>query len=382
MDELKIGNFPKSSQNYDIDLSKDPNIEVTEPVNEPVNETQPEPVEPTQEPVNTTVPPVEPQPSNEPSSLTPDNSQPEPEVTNEIDEESAFKFLSEKLGKEIKSFDDLKTSPVENPLEKDPYLKELHEWRNKTGRPIEDWIKFQKDYGKLDDLEVAREFLQYEYPSFTPEEIEAEMKAFQPSEDDLDDEISAKIRNLKKYSTKGRGVLKELVSNLDLPDNSKFTPEVQEDLNLAKQVKLNIAESKKQEQLYNSEISKVSQTVDSLDLNLDDNLTISFKVPDESKQTLPDLITTMPHWKNEDGSFNHQAIVQDAVIIKHYKEMVKLAFEQGKNSGKEELVNQTNNTTLGEPTPMSGQPSSSKGIQIEGFDEFVGKSGMKLKFNK
>ena len=57
----------------------------------------------------------------------------------EVSEELILKRLSEKLGREVKSFDELTES--KNPLDKDPYLKGLADWREKTGRPIEDWIK-------------------------------------------------------------------------------------------------------------------------------------------------------------------------------------------------------------------------------------------------
>lgn len=388
MKDLKIGNFKESSssQYEDIDLTKVPPVEPTEPITEPVTEpVEPivDPVEPVTEPVTEPVEPVvEPQLNNEPSSLTPTVPDPEPEDVFEFNENKTFEYLSEKLGKDIKSLDDLKQPQIENPLESDPYLKELYEWRKKTGRPVEDWIKYQKDYGKLSDLEVAREFLQHEYPSFTPSEIEAELKLFQSDEDDLDEDISTKARQLKKYATKGRGILQELVSDLGNVSKTSLPPEVQQDLELAKQVKQDHVANKQALEVYNKNISDVANAVTSLKLDLSDDLTIDFKVSDESKKTLPEMVTTMPHWKNQDGSWNHQAIVEDAIVIKHHKEMLKLAFEQGKNSGEEQIIKQTNNTTLGEPTPMAGTPTGKKGVQIEGFDDFVGKSNMKLKFKK
>lgn len=390
MNELKVGNFKsKNSQYEDIDLSKVPPVEPTEPVVtptepvEPVDEPIVTPTEPVNEPPAEPVSPTEPaQPNNEPSSLTPNTPEPEPVVEFEFNEDKTFEYLSEKLGKDIKSLDDLKQAQTENPLDSDPYLKKLHEWRTKTGRPIEDWIKYQKDYSKMSDLDVARETLQHEYPTFTPAEIDAELKSFIPNDLDDEEDVSTKARNLKKYSTKGRDTLQKLVSDLGDVPQQMFSPEVQQDLKLAKQVKQDYAANQKASEEYNNKISTVAKSVDSLKLSLSDDLTIDFKVSDESKKTLPEMVTTMPHWKNQDGSWNHQSIVEDAIVIKHYKEMIKLAFEQGKNSGEEEIIRQTNNTTLGEPTPMSGAPSGKKGVEIEGFDDFVGKSGMKLRFNK
>lgn len=390
MSDLKVGNFKnQGSQVEDIDLSKVPPVEPTAPVNtttesvEPVVEPIVPPVEPVNEPPVEPVTPTEPaQPISEPSSLTPNTPEPEPAVEFEFNEDKTFEYLSEKLGKDIKSLDDLKQAQTENPLDSDPYLKKLHEWRTKTGRPIEDWIKYQKDYSKISDLDVARETLQHEYPTFTPAEIDAELKSFIPNDLDDEEDVSTKARNLKKYSTKGRTILQDLVSDLGTPSQQSFSPEVTQDLQLAKQVKQDYIANKQASETYNKNISTVAKSVDSLKLSLSDDLTIDFKVSDESKKTLPEMVTTMPHWKNQDGSWNHQSIVEDAIIIKHHKEMIRLAFEQGKNSGEEQIIRQTNNTTLGEPTPMSGAQTGKKGVEIEGFDDFIGKSNMKLRFNK
>lgn len=381
MRELKVGNFKKSSNYEDIELTVPLNTDpATEPVVQPETVIQPETVV---EPKKTVEPEtVVTQLESETSSLKPNDSKPEPEVKFEIDDDKAFKYLSEKLGKEIKSIDDLKQPQVENPLDNDPYLKELYAWRKKTGRPIEDWIKYQKDYSKLSDLDVAREFLQHEYPTFTPSEIDAELNSFIANDLDDDDDINTKSRQLKKYSTKGRDTLQKLVSNLDSVAQTSLPPEVQQDLELAKQVKQDYAVNKQEAEKYNQSIVNVSKSIDSLKLSLSDDLHIDFKISDETKKTLPEMVTTMPHWKNQDGSWNHQSIVEDAIIIKHYKEMLKLAFEQGKNSGGEDIIKQVNNTTLGEPLPMGGQHTAKKGVEIEGFDNFIGKSKMKLRFNK
>lgn len=379
MAELKIGSFkPDSSQYADLGLNKVediiiPQVKVETPV-EPETPAQPEVIVEPKEPVN----PEPVQPEVKESSLTPNIPESQPIVEPEIDDSKALKYLSEKLGKEFKTLDDLKSS--ENPLEKDPYLKELYDWRKKTGRPIEDFVKYQKDYDKLSDVEVAREFLQHQYPSFTKEEIEEELNSLIPSEDDLEYEAKNKSRQLKKYALQGRGVLKEFVSELGKPTQTSLSPEVQQDLELAKKVKEDYAVSKQAAEQYNKAIKSTVSSIENIKMNLSEGLDIDFIVPADSKKTLPDLINTMPHWKNSDGSFNHKAIVEDAIIIKHYKDMIKLAFEQGKNSGGEEIIKQAKNTTLGQPAPRDGSLNNKKGVIIEGYDDFIGKSNIKLKF--
>lgn len=372
MSELKVGGFGgNTSGPEDIEIpagaGESPTQEVQD-IEVPQAEAPESVVEAEQ-------PTIESEQSSLKEDIQPTPNEPQPE----FNEESTFKYLSEKLGKDIKSLDDLKQPQVEDPLDKDPYLKGLAEWRKKTGRGIEDYLKYQKDYSEVSDLQVVREFLQHEYPTFTKEEIEAELLGYTPDDMDLDDEAATKARKLKKYAIEGRKVLDGLRADLDSTPN--FSPEVQQDLDLAKKIKQDYELNVKASKEYSEQISTVSNSIDTLNLKLSDDVAIDFKVPEESKRGLPELISTMPHWKKEDGSWNHESIVKDAVVIKHYKEMLALAFEQGLNSGKDDIIKQANNITLAQPSPMS-TGLDSKGIEIEGFDKFIGNSGMKLKFGR
>ena len=267
----------------------------------------------------------------EKSSLTPPVSEPpvQEEVKVTIDDESVLQYLNEKLGREVTSFEELSQVKVENPLDSDPYLKNLYEWRQKTGRPIEDWYKYQKDYSSLSDVEAARELLQYEYPTFTPDEIELELERFRP--DELDDDREAALKNLelKKLATRGRDVLSKLKSELGEPTGN-LNPEIQEDLNLAKAVKETYAKEQQERKDYSENIKLSSSKTENFEIKLNDDLAINFKIPEEGKRELPTLIETMPHWRNEDGSWNHQAVVNDAIKIISIK-TIKRALFSNKN---------------------------------------------------
>lgn len=370
MTNLKVGaHIEQGSPTDDIDLSTPAEEIETAPVVENI---------PTEVPLEE--PSVEPE--IEPSSLTPEIEPSQEEVIEkrELEESDVLSFVSEKLGRTVTSLDELNQIPQENPLEKDSYLNELYEWRKRTNRPIEDFVKYQKDYGKLSDLEVAREFLQHEYPNFTSDEIDAELKSFIPDDTDLDDEASTKIRNLKKYSTQGRNTLKEFNSNLNNPLEANFSPEIKEDLSIAAQYKEILASNQETAKQYYTDIKTSSQSVESIKLDLTDDLSIDFKVSPETKNQLPDMIDQMPHWKNQDGSWNHNAIVQDAIKIKHNSDMIRLAYEQGLNAGLDNATRQSNNITLEQPRSADSSQVSKKGVEIEGIDDFI--SGSRLKIGK
>lgn len=300
----------------------------------------------------------------------------------EITEQDLFKALSEKLGKEVTSFEQLKQEPVqvENPLDSDPVLKSLYEFRKTTGRPVEDFFKFNKDYSKVSDLEVVREYLTNEFPDLTNEEISLELRKYIPTEDDLDEEISTKSLELKKMASKGRRKLTELTKEYgNVLGVNSYPEEVREELLFAKQVKEQMEANKQNGQAYVEGINKASNELDVFKLSLDDQLTLDFKVPVESKKDIPSFIDTMPHWRNEDGSFNHKNIIEDAVKIKHFEEMIKLAYRQGESAGKEALLKETKNSNFTETTTAESQTNKG-GIEIEGFDNYIGNQGMRMRF--
>lgn len=334
--------------------------------------------------------PVNPTPENIGNDELPENSSLEPETQEppiqnelnskvEINDELALKYLNEKLGKQVNSFDELIEVKVENPLNDDPYLKSLYEWRQKTGRPIEEFQKYQKDYNSVDDFEVARELLQLEYPTLTSDEIQLELERYAPDELDDDREAAYKRLELKKLATRGREVLSSFKADLEKPSEALLSPELKQDLELARTVKENYARQQEETKVYSENIRLSSQKTETFEINLGDDLKLNFRIPDESKKELPTLIETMPHWRNEDGSWNHQAVVNDAIKIKHFDDMLKLAYEQGLNSGKEELIAETKNITL-DSVNNTPQPNSSAKVQIEGLDDYLGSRGVKLRF--
>lgn len=396
MSGLSISGFKKNAPTPEVDPSG------LDPVENQQVETQPEVTEPTVNtsdsepvaPVEANAPTTEVAPSqdteipvstgvqennslNAPSVIT----EPVQEVAPQINDDLVKSYLSEKLGTNVDNLDQLLSQP-ENPLDKDPYLKELYEWRAKTGRPIEDFARYQKDYSTMSDLDIAKEFLQHEYPTLTNAEVNLELKKFVESDDDLDSDISLKKLELKKLATKGRAVLDTMRLEFSTPANTsaQLTPDVQQELDFARSVKSQNEKYQALQQEYNQGVTSASSAMENVTMKLSDDLSINFRVPQESKKDLPNFISDMPHWKNSDGSWNHQTIVSDGAKIKHFDDMMKLAYEQGLNAGKEDLSKQTNNITLDKQTQMNSQQGSNKKRgKIEGFDSYLGQSKIGIK---
>jgi hypothetical protein len=296
----------------------------------------------------------------------------------EVNEASVKKFLSEKLGREV-SLEDFTKEPSTNPLDSDPYMKEIYDWRTKTGMPIEDFIKFQRDFKDVADLEIAREFLQLEYPNSTSDEINIELRRFTTSEDDLEEEVAQKNWELKKYATKGRSELDKLKSSLGEPNTSALPAEIQEKISFADKFKSQTTSNIKLQEDYDKAIKDTALSVEKMSLNLDGESSIDFLVSEESRKSIPDTISQMSHWRNEDGSWNHKAVVEDGLRLTNFDAMIKLAYEQGVSSGKDGIIRETKNVNLND-TGSSAQPTRSFDRPV--YEDESVKQGLKVRFGK
>ena len=233
----------------------------------------------------------------------------------------------------------------------------------------------------MPDVDVAREYLQLKYPELDESSIELELEQYIAEDEDLDREQAMKNLQLKKLAIEGRKELGKLKSTLETPDNSILSPEVQKKLSFVDDIKAQIKGSEDNQKVYDTKISESSASLDTVELNLGNELKLDFKVSDLDKKEIPKMIAEMPQWKNEDGSWNHKAVVEDGLRLKNFDKMIQLAYEQGVNSGTDGVIRDAKNTTLGEQsTANSQQGNRQKGDTIEGgIDELLNKKTLKFR---
>lgn len=326
------------------------------------------------------------------SSLTQPESKTTEEIKStpaEIDDQAVLSYLNEKYGKEYDNLDNFqeKTAEVKSSLDDNPYLKGLVEWQERTGRPIEDYVKFQKDYNEMSDLQVVREYLQVKYPTLTEAQLSIEMNKYTPTELDVEDDIALKNLELTKLSVSARSELESLKGEFNTPvtpANTKVSPEIQKDLDLLKEIQTNYNTAKADKKVYGEKISEASLNTNVLPLKLSDDLSLNYNINEQGRKEIPTFINEMSHWKNEDGSWNHSAVVNDGIKLKNFDQIIRLVYEQGVNSGKDSLIEQSKNSTLGAPDTQGGSAlESQKGAQIEGnISNFTGKRGMTIQLKE
>lgn len=375
--KLRFGGSDSETPKVDFShLENNPNYKpedtpTDEPTNDlPIDESVNTPSEPADVPADE---PSDSIPVEEPVDTPPADEPVQPQVTDEL----IFSTLSEKLGREVNSYEDLVQAQAE---ELNPQLKEINDWSKRTGRPIEDFFKFQQDFSKVSDEEIARKFLQEKFPMFNEVEIAYKMQSMLPSDDDLEEDTLRKNMELKMFASEGRTHFDSLRQELNTPANNFMTDEVKQKVQAFDLFQEQLAGQKQEQQSYYEGLVKASGMSDKVKLKLSEELSIDYNISEEDRKAIPEFINSMPHWKNPDGSWNHQAVVNDALKIKNFPEMLKLAYEQGVNSGKSDIVKKENNITLDSPTNPSPKDGGKKRITIEGADKLFGSQGLKFRF--
>ena len=173
--------------------------------------------------------------------------------------------------------------------------------------------------------------------------------------------------------------LQEMVKEFGSPTQTNLPPELQDKIQYADSARANLEVANNNQKKYLGSIKQQLSNLDNISLNLAEGLSIDFKV-ETPKDDLYNMVEKAPQWVNPDGSPNHAAVVKDAAIIANYEKMIQLAYEQGLNSGKDAIIKEAKNTTLG--TSPKSMTTTKKGAQVEGLDDYLGKKGLSIKFGK
>lgn len=255
----------------------------------------------------------------------------------QLSDEHVFAHLSEKLGRAVDSYEALTREPEKievNPLDSDPELKAIADWRARTGRPVSDWVKFKsKDFESMDKREKAQEILQHKYPNLSPEQTDYLLKTEYFGDEEVDDHdaLMGKSIKLEQLLADGMPELLQMQQQYDLPDP-------------------NVAPSQEEQQRSMEQLTRAAYGINSIDLSLDEGFTVPFTLSQEKKAALAEF-SNMAHWVGEDGQVNPARAAHDYFVLQNWQELIRTAYQQGVAKGKESEDIATRNITLNKEGP-------------------------------
>ena len=262
----------------------------------------------------------------------------------EADMESAvISYLSERLGRQLSSFDDLNTTQTQAIDER---VAAIARFVQDTGRAPEDWFRYQAlNPSEMDDMTAVRIQMASEYPNLAYDEIELLINSTYKLNPDMYDESEVKLSQLKLKidAQKAKQSIESLRSSYAAP---------------AKE-----AGSEYQSFIDDSWVSEMRSNVDTLEgveFDLGNGNAFTFGIDDQYKSQLiqknSQLDSFFDSYIKRDGTWDYDLLSSHMTVIDNIDNIVKSVYQKGLGDGQKGLVNRAANVSASTPqTPNANQ---------------------------
>ena len=303
----------------------------------------------------------------------------------ELTDEKVLKFLGNRYGREITSFDDLVTEREVTPEMPEDVAAYLN-YKKETGRGIDDYVRLNRDFDSMDDDSLLREYYKATEDGLDNEDISIMMDDF-VYDDDVDDESEVKKKKLakKKMLSKAKKYFEKQKEDYKQPleSSGSLTAEQEEEL-AAYRKYIESAKTHKQEterrQAWFAE--KTDQLFDGefkgFEFKLDDkNVTFNPGSADELKKLQSNPMNFISKYLDDSGLLKDSAGYHRALAVAMNPEkFAKFFYEQGKSEATEDVMRKTKNINMSERrTP---EVTSKGGMKIRAMSE-PSSRGLKIK---
>lgn len=299
-----------------------------------------------------------------------------------IQEDKVFEYLSEKLGRDITSIEDFKTTDKEPELPEE--VQKYLNFKKETGRGFEDFVKANRDISQLSDEDVLVEYVLRENEGFdTNDALEHLDDMFGYEEDASEKEKKKRDRLEKSYLAKARKVLREESEKYKVPVASTETSvEIPDEYKKALEFKQSFDKESTDEKTKNVNIrKKFEQETDKLfsddfkgfELKLGDDVTETYKPSnvEDVKKANSDLGKALGKFFHEDGSIKDVQGYHKALTAAFDPDAFAAYFyEKGKNEAIGKKVDseaqETRQTSTGKETTKNNNFAKSVDVKDNG----------------
>ena len=320
--------------------------------------------EPTPEPVEETTQP-------EAAVEEPQSSLQEEESSEEEMEAAMLSYLSERLGREVSSLDEIQGTQ-DTSVEIDERVAAINEFVRQTGRDPQDWFTYQAmNPSEMDDIGAVKAQLRTQYGDLSDSDLNLLLNNKYKLDAELYEENEVRLAQiqLKMDADKARQEIETLRSQYAAPVKQE-QPTTQEE----------------PEGIVNDEwLSNMSAEVDALDgiefqvakdkaftFGLEDNYKSQLKSKNEN---IEDFFSS---YVGNDGQWNFEKWNMHQAVLDNIETIVKTAYQQGLGEGQRSLVdkaanvqyqqpNETANTSQGQGPSLEDQVRQALGLNDNGL---------------
>jgi len=304
---------------------------------------------------NPDVDPNEQQPGGSGSGEGDKNPTPDPNIKNQqgeggnvkgepvINDDLFFKYASEKLQKEVKSFDDLVVKE-EVPKYNSEFAEKYDKFYQETQRSVEDFLFVQKDVDAMKQEDLIRVILSEENPELDAEDIEVLYNEEYSFDEEYDDESIIKRKKIagKQAASKAKKLLKERQEKFKLKDDNKNPNGA---LDFKQQIEAHNERVRKEFEETSANWKKaVGENVkdfDGIEVKISDDLKFKYQPTEEQKieayNTVADVTfqELVKPYTNKDGAIDTKALHQDIFKMRNFDAILETSIKQAIAYGRE-----------------------------------------------
>lgn len=356
---------PVETPQQDVQQTEAPIQQDAPAVEEPTPQHE---AQPTPEPQLVDAPPVQqaqevPAPQQE--QVTEQNDFSQEELDSEI-----LRYMSEKLGMEVNSFDTIQERFSTAPTEIDERVAAINNFVRETGRGPEDWYAYQRlNTSEMDDMTAVRNQMQMEHNNLTNEEIDMLIESKYKLDPDINTEKDVKMSQLqlKMDAEQARRSIEDVRKRYEAPEVDGAMP---------------------QSFITEEWVSTMRREVNDLDglvFGLPNGQQFTYGLDNKYKGKLVEknakLDQYFDDYINDAGSWDFDKLSSHRALIDNIDEIVASVYRQGISDGQRKVVQNAGNvTTNTSPQRVDGEPSQASKIEQQLRSALGGGSGMTFKF--
>ena len=258
-------------------------------------------------------------------------------------EKEVFSYLSERLNREISSFEDL--SAVEQEArEIDERVLAISEFVDKTGRSPEEWFNYQSlDTSEMDDLTAVKVDMASKYPNLSNDEIDLLLGDKYKTNPEIYDDEQVRLAQLqlKIDAQQSKSAIEEIRNKYSAPTRNE---EYQSD-------EITTTE-------WINEMTEKTSTMQGVEFDLGNGKTFTFGLNEDYKNNLISKNTNLEDffdpYIDQQGEWDHDTFNTHRAVIDNIQSIVGSAYKQGLGDGQRGLVNKVANVSSQSPQ-QSGQ---------------------------
>ena len=303
--------------------------------------------QPQEQPTQEAAPEVE-QPQetfSEPTDAQPEVQQ---EYAPEEVETAVFEFLSERLGRNVTSIDDLQAQQQEQ-REIDERISVIADFVEKTGRDPQDWFIYQSmNPSEMDDMTAIQVKMASDYPNLSQQEIQTLVSSKYKLDPDLntEQEVTLSKLQMKLDSEEARKGIEALRSEYQAPvtqenDNSSIIDDN-----------------------WISGMKSELDAMEGIEFNLGNDKKFTFGLTSEYKSQLADKNARLDEffdpYINDDGVWDYDMLNMHRAVIDNVESIVSNVYSQGLSDGQRGVVEKAANVSPTSPN----QPSQPDGDNL------------------